>query len=151
VSPPRPDEWAQPTSRLPPLDAVIEVDAEVLAERLASLPDDVNALVRLFDGRRTLREVIAGSGRDEVEAAAALSRLHEQGVLRVAATSAAPPAEGTPAPTPAPDGAEWFEGPEDVPLAALPERSGDAELERHAAEPPRGVEWVRAMLARLRS
>jgi hypothetical protein len=144
VTTPRPDEWARLTSWLPPLDAVIEIDSEVLAERLASLPDEVNALVRLLDGRRTLREVIVESGRDEIEAAAVLSRLHEQGVLRVGAT-------------PAPDGAEWFAAPEDARLAepsegargVEPERHGPADIPDDGPEPG-GAGWVRDMLARLR-
>jgi len=111
---PLPGGRVHPPSRLPPLDAVIEVDAEALAARLVSLPDEVNALVRLLDGRRTLREVIAGSGRDQIEAEAVLSRLHEQGILRVAATSAASPAAGAHAPTPAPDRVGWFADPEDA-------------------------------------
>jgi hypothetical protein len=157
VTAPRPDEWARLTAWLPPLDAVIEVDAEVLAERLASLPDEVNALVRLLDGRRTLREVIVESGQGEIEAAAVLSRLHEQGVLRVGALSAARAAEGTPAPTPAPDGVEWFAAPEDVRLAEPPGGAGEIEPERHGpadlpadGPEPGGVGWVRAIVERLR-
>ena len=157
MSPPRPDEWARLTSWLPPLDAVIEVDAGALAERLTSLPDEVNALLRLLDGRRTLREVIVESGQDEIEAAAVLSRLHEQGVLRVGAISAARAAEGASAPTPAPDGVEWFAGPEDVQPAAPPGRAGEIEPQRHGpadipadGPEPGGVGWVRDILERLR-
>jgi hypothetical protein len=151
-------EREQVTSRLPPLDAVVEVDAEVLAKRLVSLPDEANALVRLLDGRRTLREVIARSGQDETEAAAVLARLHEQGILRVGAISAAGPAVGAPSPTPAPDGAEWFAAPEDagpgVPSDGSrefePEPHGRADLPADRPEPG-GVGWVRAILARLRA
>lgn len=127
MTPPDHHERAQVTSRLPPLGAVIEVDADVLAERLVSLPDEANALLRLLDGRRTLREVIAGSGQDEVEAAAVLARLHELGVLRV----------GTPVAAPAPDGVEWFAEPH-----------GPAGIPDDAPQPDGG--WVRDMLARLR-
>ena len=158
---PGPDERAQATFPLPSLDAVIEVDAEALAERLVSLPDEANALLRLLDGRRTLREVIAGSGQDEIEAAAALARLHEMGVLRVVASSDARSVEGTPAgtpaPTPAPDGAEWFAAPEDAGLAPPPEGAGETEPERRGSAnipadgpEPAGADWVRDMLARLR-
>jgi len=147
VTTPDRHERAQVTSRLPPLDAVIEVDADVLAKRLVSLPDAANALLRLLDGRRTLREVIAGSGQDEIEAAAVLARLHELGVLRV----------GTLVATPAPDGVEWFAAPEDAGLEAPPEGAGEFEPERHgpadspADRPePGGDGWVRDILARLR-
>ena len=149
---PGPDERAQVTSRLPPLDAVIEVDAAVLAERLVSLPDEMNALLRLLDGRRTLREVIAGSGQGEIEAAGVLARLHELGVLRVGASAAGGSAQATPAP----DGVEWFAEPEDATLAEPPERAGEVEPEpRGPADipddgPEAGGGWVRDMLARLR-
>lgn len=154
---PGPDERAQAKFPLPSLDAVIEVDAEALAERLVSLPDEANALLRLLDGRRTLREVIAGSGQDEIEAAAVLAHLHELGVLRVVASSGARSVEGTPAPTPAPDGVEWFAAPEDAGLAPPPEGSGEIEPERRGSADipadgpePAGADWVRDMLARLR-
>ena len=122
---PRPDEWARPTSWLPPLDAVIEIDAEVLAKRLVSLPDEANALLRLLDGRRTLREVIVESGQDEIEAGAVLSRLHELGVLRVGAT-------------PEPEGVEWFAEPHGP--AGAPDDGPE----------PGGADWVRDILGRLR-
>jgi hypothetical protein len=159
-------ERAQVSSRLPPLDAVVEVDAEVLAKRLVSLPDEANALVRLLDGKRTLREVIAVSGQDVTEASAVLARLHGQGILRVGASSAAGPAVEVPATTPtwtagttpAPDGVEWFAAPEDAGLAASSEGAGEFEPEPHgpadipADRPePGGVGWVRAFLARLRA
>lgn len=159
-------ERAQASSRLPSLDAVVEVDAEVLAQRLVSLPDEANALVRLLDGKRTLGEVIAGSGQDVTEASAVLARLHEQGILRVGASSAAGSAEEVPATTPtrtaattpAPDGVDWFAAPEDAGLAAPSEGAGEFEPESHgpadipADRPePGGVGWVRAILARLRA
>src|SRR6185503_5687983 len=37
-----------------PMTAQLAVDFGALAERLADLPDEVNAVVRCFDGRRTL-------------------------------------------------------------------------------------------------
>jgi tetratricopeptide (TPR) repeat protein len=107
MSSPRPEGWTQLTSRLPPLDAVVEVDAAELAERLASLPDEGNALLRLVDGRRSLRRVMDDSGLDEMGAAAALVRLHEEGILRIAPAPGSPPAGETPAP----DGVEWFADP----------------------------------------
>jgi hypothetical protein len=152
VTAPGPDELAQVTSRLPPLDAVIEVDADVLARRLVSLPDEANALLRLLDGRRTLREVIAGSGQHEIEAASELARLHELGVLRVGTIAADRPAVATPAP----DGVEWFAEPEDARLAEPPGRAGEVEPEPHGPAdipddgPEPGGGWVRDMLARLR-
>jgi hypothetical protein len=152
VTTPGPDERAQVTPGLPPLDAVIEVDAAVLATRLVSLPDEANALLRLLDGRRTLREVIAGSGQDEIEAASVLARLHELGVLCVGTSAAGASAVATPAP----EVVEWFAEPEDATLAVPPRRAGEVEPEPHGPadapdeSPGPGGGWVRDMLARLR-
>ena len=138
---PGPGERAQVTSRLPPLDAVIEVDADVLARRLVSLPDEANALLRLLDGRRTLREVVALSGLGEIETAAVLTRLHELGVLRAGVIAAGGPAVATPAP----DGVGWFAEPHDP--TDIPDDAPDA-VPADAPQPAGG--WVRDMLARLR-
>ncbi len=100
------DEWTRLVARLPPLDAVVEVDAVALAERLAALPDDANTFVRLADGKRSVREIIDASRKSEVTAAALLGRLHADGVLRVAG-SAGTRVEGTPEP----DGVDWFADP----------------------------------------
>ena len=39
-----------------PMTAQLAVDYAVLAEKLADLPDEVNGVIRCFDGKRTLRE-----------------------------------------------------------------------------------------------
>ena len=49
----RVDEWRRLLTGLPPLDTIFEVDYRMLAERLADIPDEVNRILRLFDGVRT--------------------------------------------------------------------------------------------------
>ena len=44
------DEWGRMLEQLPPLETVFELDYGQLAERLAEIPDEVNGLLRLFDG-----------------------------------------------------------------------------------------------------
>ena len=46
------DEWGRMLEQLPPLETVFELDYKELAERLAELPDEINGILRLFDGRR---------------------------------------------------------------------------------------------------
>jgi tetratricopeptide (TPR) repeat protein len=135
------DEWTRLTARLPPLEARVEVVAEVLTRMLTSLPDEDNGLLRLADGTRTLRDLIDESGRDEIEAAALLVRLHADGVLRVVPARAPPPVEGTPAP----EGMEWFADPAEARRAALaaealplPDRSRRPDPVRHSQAP----RWV---------
>ncbi|MFZ5469688.1 MAG: response regulator, partial [Myxococcota bacterium] len=78
---PRIARWQQLASRSVPLDALLVVDFPALAAALASLPDAVNALVRLFDGRRTVRDVLCESGLDEVTALEVVTRLYTMGVV----------------------------------------------------------------------
>ncbi len=90
-----------------PLDAVLAVDPEILAGSLLAVPDGENALLRLADGRRTARDVVAGSGMDGQLARASLARLLDAGVLRVVPPGALP----VPAEPGGPEGADWFADP----------------------------------------
>ena len=72
------DEWGRMLEQLPPLDRVFEIDYPQLAERLAEIPDEVNGLLRLFDGRRTLEQVVEESDFDDLAAAGH----HQQALLR---------------------------------------------------------------------
>ena len=49
----RVDEWGRLFEQLPSLDVVFEVDHETLVERLNEIPDELNAILRLFDGAAT--------------------------------------------------------------------------------------------------
>jgi CheY-like chemotaxis protein len=75
----RVDEWRRLLAGLPPLDTIFEVDYRVLAERLADIPDEVNRILRLFDGMRTFLQVIDDCGLSDLDAAAAIGKLcHER-------------------------------------------------------------------------
>jgi CheY-like chemotaxis protein len=76
------DEWGRIVEQLPPLDLAFEIDYQLLVDRLAGMPDEVNGLLRLFDGRRTLQQVIEGAEIDELFAASLVSKLHFEGVIR---------------------------------------------------------------------
>src|ERR1039457_4955853 len=51
------DESTRLLDQLPSTSSVLEVDCRALAEELAELPDEVNSVLRLCDGTRTLQEV----------------------------------------------------------------------------------------------
>ena len=148
------DEWTRLAARLPALDAILEVDAEVLSRRLGSLPDEMNALVRLADGRRTVRDVIDDSGRPEIEAAAQLVALYADGVVRVVPP---PPPLPTAAArgTPEPHGAEWFADPAEARRAAqsvetaipIPDRVRGPEPVRYSQAPTWVIGAVLALAA----
>ena len=77
----RVDEWRRLLRHLPPLDTILEVDYRLLAERLADIPDEVNRILRLFDGMRTLMQVIDDCGLPDLDAAAAIGKLCRERIV----------------------------------------------------------------------
>jgi CheY-like chemotaxis protein len=84
------DEWNRLLQQLPGPGAVFEVDYRLLAERLAEIPDELNSILRLFDGTRTALRVIEDSGFPDMEALGAMSRLYAEGIIYDVATRRAP-------------------------------------------------------------
>ena len=76
------EEFGRILEKLPSAERVLHVDYRALHERLAELPDDVNGLVRLIDGRRTLAHVLEEAEQDDLTVASALYRLHSDGIVR---------------------------------------------------------------------
>ena len=77
----RVDEWRRLLAGLPPLDTIFEVDYRMLAERLADIPDEVNRILRLFDGVRTFLQVIDDCGLPDLDAAASISKLCQERII----------------------------------------------------------------------
>jgi len=73
--------WERLVAVSVPLDAVLQPDFEMLRASLPTLPREAEMLLRLFDGTRTLRDVILASPLPEVPALRAASRLYATGVL----------------------------------------------------------------------
>jgi CheY-like chemotaxis protein len=69
------DETTRLLEKLPSARAVLEVDCRVLAEELAELPDEMNSVLRLCDGTRTLQEVVEDSDHPDLEALTIISNL----------------------------------------------------------------------------
>ena len=116
------DEWGRLLEQLPRLSARFEVDVEELAERLSELPDDLNITLRLFDGGRTLMDVIDMARIGDLECLEVISRLYFEGLIREVAPGTAP----EPRPPPAESTESWG--------AAGPR---EEETPRPAAEPER--------------
>lgn len=76
------DEWSRLSELLPSFDTVLEVDAEMLRERLRELPDDQNDMVRLIDGKRPVGDVLRARGGDHVEALRKVVDLYFEGMVR---------------------------------------------------------------------
>jgi DNA-binding response OmpR family regulator/Flp pilus assembly protein TadD len=131
----RVDEWGRLCEQLPPLDTVFEVDYRELAERLAEIPDEINGILRLFDGRRTLMQVVDDCDFADLEALNVVSKLYFEGLIYDASTGAAPmETDGE-----QPDLEGWLQEPTQVPAPA-PEPAPIAPVEAAAPvaaeEPP---------------
>lgn len=83
---PRLTRWSSLVMRSLPLDAVLAVDFARLAQSLPSMPDDVNRIVQLFDGRRRVQQVLVDSAFDEVLTLEVGTRLYLMGVIGPVAT-----------------------------------------------------------------
>jgi CheY-like chemotaxis protein/tetratricopeptide (TPR) repeat protein len=77
----RVDEWGRLLEQLPPLDTLFEVDFRELRERLVEIPDEVNGILRVMDGRRTLLQVIDDSDFGDLEALEIISKLYFEGLI----------------------------------------------------------------------
>lgn len=75
------DEWGRLQEQLPPMDKKFEIAYEELWERLAELPDDLNTVLRLFDTRKTLSEVVDGSAMGDLEVVEIISKLYFEGII----------------------------------------------------------------------
>jgi hypothetical protein len=69
------EEWRRLLAEVAPLETIFEVDYHVLAERLAEIPDEVNSILRLFDGQRTFIHVIDDCGLSDLDALAVIGKL----------------------------------------------------------------------------
>jgi len=73
--------WERLVAVSVPLDAVLQPDFEALRTELPALPREAEALLRLFDGKRTVREVILASALSETATLKTASRLYALGIL----------------------------------------------------------------------
>jgi CheY-like chemotaxis protein len=107
----RADEWGRLIEQLPPLTTVFEVNHERLLDRLSEIPDELNGILRLLDGRRSLAEVVDDSPFEDLSTLTTLAKLYFEGLLvqvttpvpeRIVPASTAPPAAIVEASTEAP-------------------------------------------------
>lgn len=75
------DEWQRLLEVLPPLASVFEVDSEELLNRLSEIPDELNGILRLFDGRRSLMQVVDASPFEDLSTLSTVSKLYFEGLL----------------------------------------------------------------------
>lgn len=85
----RVDEWARLTGELPALSSVVQVDHTALATRLPQVPDELEGILGLVDGSKTLLQVIDESPYDDLSTASVIAKLHREGLIRIVGASAA--------------------------------------------------------------
>lgn len=130
----RVDEWGRLLEQLPPLATIFEVDHEQLVERLNEIPDDLNGILRLFDGKRTLLDVIDDSPFEDLSTLSTITKLFFEGLLVV--SHAAPeddvvPSEAEPQHSARPERSSAPGGDEDV----VPEYSSEPRLPAEGPTP----------------
>jgi DNA-binding response OmpR family regulator len=97
----RVDEWARLCGQLPPLSTVLEVDRARLVDRAAAaaatgtatqtMPDQVETVLRLVDGVRSIAQIVADSPFDDVSTLAMLARCRAEKVVAPASERSDPP------------------------------------------------------------
>jgi len=78
------DEWSHILERLPAAQTVFELDPRRLVERLAEIPDEVNPLLKLFNGKRNLFALVEECDFDDLESLKIISKLFFEGLIREA-------------------------------------------------------------------
>ncbi|QSQ19242.1 response regulator [Pyxidicoccus parkwayensis] len=135
------DEWGRMLEQLPPLETVFEIDYHQLADRLSEIPDEVNGLLRLFDGKRTLSRVVEDSDFEDLAALGIISKLYFEGLIRELGNAPLEPVQSS-----KPGIEQWLNAapppsapvePAPAPLAVVPEPPA-------APEPPPSVPAVAA-------
>ncbi len=76
------DEWGRLLEQIPPIASVMEINEDELAQRLAELPDEINAVLKAIDGQRSLEEVIDVVEGDDLHTLSTLSKLFFEGVIQ---------------------------------------------------------------------
>lgn len=76
------DGWNRLSQQLPEMTTtVFEVDYRILSERLAEMPDEVNGILRLCDGVRSLSQVIEDCALPDLDALTIVGRLRDEGII----------------------------------------------------------------------
>jgi len=77
----RVDQWTKIREQLPSLNTRLDVDYSSLSTKVDELPEEVQGLLRLFDGHRSIREVINEADLLDLSALEAIGRLFVDKVI----------------------------------------------------------------------
>ena len=129
----RVDEWGRLCEQLPPLSTVFEIDHSQLLDRLNEIPDELNGILRLFDARRTLSEVVDDSPFEDLSTLSTITKLYFEGLLVPRLDDAADVGETVPAAVPERDSAK-IRSPSSGDMAVVP--ASDGSTVRPSGPPP---------------
>ena len=87
----RVDEWGRLLEQLPSLATIFEIDHGELLDRLSEIPDELNGILRLFDGKRSLFQVVDESPFEDLSTLSTVSKLFFEGLLVPKGEAEAPP------------------------------------------------------------
>jgi DNA-binding response OmpR family regulator len=102
------DEWGRLCEQMPPLGTVFEIDHAQLLQRLNEMPDEIDAMLRLIDGRRTFQAIIDDSPFEDLSTLSTLAKLYFEGLLVEQTLGAAPLGGGEGEPEDATRGAAGY-------------------------------------------
>jgi CheY-like chemotaxis protein len=77
----RVDEWGRLLEQMPELASVFEVSDEELLSRLSELPDEINLVLKHFDGKRSVLQIIDRCDQDDLETLTVISKLFFEGLI----------------------------------------------------------------------
>lgn len=78
-------EFRALSDQLPPLETVLQVDADAYARRADQIPEEIRAIVELVDGRRTLNDLLDESPFDDLSTLETVAKLYAQSLMSVVA------------------------------------------------------------------
>ncbi|WP_404370331.1 response regulator [Corallococcus coralloides] len=123
------DEWGRMLEQLPPLETVFEIDYHQLADRLSEIPDEVNGLLRLFDGKRALSRVVEDSDFEDLAALGIISKLYFEGLIRELGNAPLEPVQSS-----KPGIEQWLNAAPPIPVDVAPAQ--ESAPQPHAAPAP---------------
>ncbi|RKH58514.1 response regulator [Corallococcus aberystwythensis] len=125
------DEWGRMLEQLPPLETVFEIDYHQLADRLSEIPDEVNGLLRLFDGKRALSRVVEDSDFEDLAALGIISKLYFEGLIRELGNAPLEPVQSS-----KPGIEQWLNAAPPIPVEVAPaQEAAPAEVPVAVEEP----------------
>ncbi|NOK11483.1 response regulator [Corallococcus exercitus] len=125
------DEWGRMLEQLPPLETVFEIDYHQLADRLSEIPDEVNGLLRLFDGKRALSRVVEDSDFEDLAALGIISKLYFEGLIRELGNAPLEPVQSS-----KPGIEQWLNTAPPIPVDVAPAQEASPAEAPAPIEPP---------------